>query len=1161
MTRVLGLTLVVFQSIVVAADPADWPMWRHDAMRSGATEVALTEQLTLQWSRDLGKPDPAFDYHFRLCADQTYEPVSAGGLLFVPSNVTDSVTAYDLVSGEEKWHFIAEAPVRFAPVEDSGKLFFVSDDGFLYCVNATTGGLMWKTRGAPESRADYWMLVNGRIASRWPARGGPVVKDGTVYFGCGLWPAEGIWAVAVDAATGAVKWRNGEIAQIDDGLDEHGRMADLGLPPHGYMAIIGDKLAMASGRAIAAFLDPATGKLQPYNSFYAKGSESPRGAWAMSSNKQFWFQGGSLYAASDTMLENLPTGPLKVDEFAALCGKDLPWAEKMIADKVVRVKMENGERMVLFDPRKPAISMFPSERRPLRPNQEASVKAHPPVQLPLIATRHEIGDVTPPIFTSTMMIRNEFQTPSEVEIERGHTHVRAPIYDRITAYDLTSASWRIDYAKGWIKKNPSEFSRKLHFEPLWQMDAKLTVRLVAGDRVYAAAQDRVVMIAPPQQPGGKPEIIWEAAVKGLPVSMIAARGRLIVMTDAGQMLCFGEAQGQATVLAAKPVESVPDDVWKRRVWVMIKDLNPRPTGGYALVFGWNTGALPREIARITKLKVIVVEPGEALAAEAREALRAEGLGGELIQVIHATMPALHLPPYFAELVMSENFNALGQPAFAWTHAALDAMRPFTGQAWLAMRPKLRDEAEAYAKRLGGFVFDADRKFTTIHRSAAPAGADEWTHEAANAGDSFASSDQLAVPPFGLLWYSGTIDRLFSPEFEFHHNRNPYPTLAAGRIFLLAADEAHAVDAYTGRHLWKVKVPASEKAERRLQDHRTFSRPTDQNVIATADRLYLLRERDAQIFEAATGKKLGEIATPGGAQWDEARIEGGTLFVATGKTLLALDRETGVEKWRHAGTMESVAFALGAGRVYVVDYSAARSRQSQAAEGLETQLAVLSQKDGTLLWEAVLTVPSRPGQTDVSVGRPTWNGVFLDNPLKPKLVYSAKQDVVIAVMDRHQYFAFEAAKGKLLWHQDSGTRLTDLVRFESPTVTGELVIFGDGKISDLMTGKPSGPQQIGVRGTGCNRVVGSDALLTFRSAIAAYIDLDSEQRSYFSCTRSGCTNSMIPAGGILNAPNFAHGCVCNYPFLTSFALYHLPEAAKWEPKVRPNVEGQADPTKD
>ena len=1152
--------LLLATSACAAAEPGDWPMWRHDAMRSGYSETALPTELKLQWTRDLGKPDPAFDYHFRLCADQTYEPVSAEGLIFVPSNITDSMTAYDLITGEEKWHYTTEGPVRFAPVFESGQLFFGSDDGYLYCVDAQTGALRWKTRGAPENRADYRMLVNSRMCSRWPVRGGPVLQDGTVFFGCGLWPAEGIWAVAVDAATGAVKWRNGEIAQIDDGIDEHGRMADLGLPPHGYMAIVGGKLAMASGRAIAAFLDPETGKLHPYNSFYAKGSESPRGAWAMSSNKQYWFQGGSLYAASDTMLENLPTGPMNINDFAALCGKDAAWAEKLIADKVVRVKIENGERMVLFDPRTPAISMFPTARRPLRENQEASVKEHPPIQTPLIATRHEIGDVAPPIFTPTMMIRNEFRVPKELEIERGHTHVSAPQYDRITAYDLTSASWRIDLTSGWIKKNPAAFSRRLHFDPLWQMDEKLTVRMVAGDRVYATAANKVVAIAMPR-PGQKPSVVWEAEVTGQPISLLAARGHLIVMTDSGQMHCYGAGEVAAKQLGVKPAHSAIDDIWKRRVWAMIKDQVPRPSGGYALVFGWNTGALPREIARMTKLNVIVIEPSEALAAEARESLRLEGLVGSRVHVIRASMPDLHLAPYFAELVMSENFNALGQPAFAWTHCALDSMRPFSGKAWLTMRPKLRDEAEVYAASLGGFTFESDRKITTIARLSTPSGADDWSHEAANAGDSFASSDKLATPPFGLLWYSGTIDRLFSPEFEFHHNRNPYPTLANGRLFMLAANEAHAVDAYTGRHLWKVTVAASEKADRRLDDHRTFSRPTDQNVIATADRLYLIREHDAQIYDAATGKRLGEIVTQSSDHWDEVRIEGDTLFVALGSELLAMNRETGALKWKRKGDMESVAFVLGGGRVYVIDYSASRSRQNKAVEAFDATMLVLNQTDGAMQWSVPLKSDARPEQTDVSVGRPTWSGVFLDNPLKPKLVYSDKQEVVLAVLDRHQYFAFQAAKGTALWQFETSARLSDLVRFESPTVTGDLCIFGDGRIADILTGKPAGPQAVGVRGTGCNRVVGSDALLTFRSAIAAFIDLESNERNYFSCTRSGCTNSMIPAGGILNAPNFAHGCVCNYPFLTSFALYHLPETSKWQPKNRPNVEGQADPTKD
>ena len=126
-------------------------MWRCDAQRSGATAQPLPQELKLLWSRDLGKPDPAFDCHFRLCADLSYEPVAVGGVLFVPSNVSDSVVAYDLASGAVKWRFVTEGPVRFAPVAANGRVWFASDDGFLYCVDATSGELKWKTRGLSDA--------------------------------------------------------------------------------------------------------------------------------------------------------------------------------------------------------------------------------------------------------------------------------------------------------------------------------------------------------------------------------------------------------------------------------------------------------------------------------------------------------------------------------------------------------------------------------------------------------------------------------------------------------------------------------------------------------------------------------------------------------------------------------------------------------------------------------------------------------------------------------------------------------------------------------------------------------------------------------------------------------------------------------------------------
>ncbi len=55
---------------------ADWPQWRHDANRSGATDERCSDQMVLQWQRDLGQPDPAYDHQYRMCADASYAAVA-----------------------------------------------------------------------------------------------------------------------------------------------------------------------------------------------------------------------------------------------------------------------------------------------------------------------------------------------------------------------------------------------------------------------------------------------------------------------------------------------------------------------------------------------------------------------------------------------------------------------------------------------------------------------------------------------------------------------------------------------------------------------------------------------------------------------------------------------------------------------------------------------------------------------------------------------------------------------------------------------------------------------------------------------------------------------------------------------------------------------------
>jgi hypothetical protein len=82
--------------------------------------------------------------------------------------------------------------------------------------------------------------------------------------------------------------------------------------------------------------------------------------------------------------------------------------------------------------------------------------------------------------------------------------------------------------------------------------------------------------------------------------------------------------------------------------------------------------------------------------------------------------------------------------------------------------------------------------------------------------------------------------------------------------------------------------------------------------------------------------------------------------------------------------------------------------------------------------------------------------------------------------------------------------------------------------------------------GCDGGVDYGYLYTMRSGTAAFYDKRLESGTcYISGPRSGCTNSIIPACGLLNVPYFYEGCTCSYPLPAGLALVPMPpEYEQW-----------------
>uniref|UniRef100_UPI002626DB13 outer membrane protein assembly factor BamB family protein n=1 Tax=uncultured Gimesia sp. TaxID=1678688 RepID=UPI002626DB13 len=242
----------------------NWPVWRYDAGHTASSPDNLPDQLSLLWTQKWGQRDQAWDDSLNndlMTYDKIFEPVVYGKRMFVGFNDSDKLLAIDTEHGETLWTFYAEGPIRFSPVATKNHVYLVSDDGYLYCLDSVKGTLVWKFRGAPAAQK---ALGNQRVISAWPARGGPVLYDETIYFAASIWPFMGTFIYALDAETGHVIWVN-DSTSASYIKQPHSAAAFAGVAPQGTLVATEELLLVPGGRSVPAALDRKTGELKYFH--------------------------------------------------------------------------------------------------------------------------------------------------------------------------------------------------------------------------------------------------------------------------------------------------------------------------------------------------------------------------------------------------------------------------------------------------------------------------------------------------------------------------------------------------------------------------------------------------------------------------------------------------------------------------------------------------------------------------------------------------------------------------------------------------------------------------------------------------------------------------------------------------------------------------------
>lgn len=677
-------------------------------------------------------------------------------------------------------------------------------------------------------------------------------------------------------------------------------------------------------------------------------------------------------------------------------------------------------------------------------------------------------------------------------------------------------------------------------------DTTLSLEIKAGTKLYGFHGQKVFAVDVAAG-NSKPAIDWSVSVSGTPTRLIAADRKLFVATREGEIHCFGTGDAGEAIAKAK-IDTPASPEWAERVasWLATgEDL-----GGYCLVLGADSVGIINEIVRQSEMHILVLDSSAARIDTFRRAYDGLGLYGTRVSALVGDPTTANLPPYVMSLVVSGktkdwdgDLQIVGQ-----IHRSL---RPYGGQAIFldaekTFLPRLRDHgkdttlAKAQLKLAGeGGV--------SLTRSDALPGAADWTHEYGDPSNSLMSRDELVKAPLGVLWFGGP-----AAASELFFNRHFWPpslTVDRGRMFFQGPEVFVAADIYTGRVLWKKKLAKGISPGRRGNFFEKVQ--VGFHFLAAGDAVYLSDGNKCEKINPATGEtqETFRLKRPD-ARWGTMRIFEDrlicTIFLPDEKgdyhpeEIISIDRNTGEEVWRHEAIYTAPIAALGKDQVFFYDgildglYDAWKRKGLVPKSGDTGYLKALDIRTGKQIWQS---------GTSRAV---TWLGV---SPANGVLVASNKKGME----------GWDAKSGQPLWEKEQDGKgflghpeeLWDKVILWNDRIIDQR---GPGLAYDVKTGKPlmkdhpltgqPTPWEFTKTGHHCNYAIASPHLLTFRADTAGFLDMESGTTGRLNGFRSGCRNSLIPAGGVLNAPNFAHGCVCSYSLFTSLALVHTPDADVW-----------------
>ncbi len=658
--------------------------------------------------------------------------------------------------------------------------------------------------------------------------------------------------------------------------------------------------------------------------------------------------------------------------------------------------------------------------------------------------------------------------------------------------------------------------------------------------------------------------------------LVAADGHLLAVTVDGGIYCYGAGPGRS-----KPIEETLAKVPTTQDTLSFLQSDE---AGHVLLYAPESADTIFELVKQTKFKILTVENEKDKVDTLRAQCDQSGLYGKRVQIINGNLNSLQTPQYFAKYILTDK-TRLNDRELKRMHASL---RPYGGIWLVPVAANVDNKILAFEQMKKVALKGLPSKYAAYQRVGALPGSDDWTHHNGNVANTLKSSDKRVKLPLGVLWFGGSSNLDVLPR----HGHGPSEQVIGGRLYIEGMDKISARDVYTGQVLWKREFD-DLNIEGLYFDHTYKDTPLSTaynqvhipganargtNFIATEDLVYVVAGDKCRIIDALSGKDHSIITLPqsGGKKTDWAYIGVYENYLIAGVEFGNFYKKSKTEveqkrkSWAHA-TDQSASMGL-----HVYDRHSGKLLWQDKAEYSFLHNGIIA-GDGKLFCldrypVSYEKIQQRLGKDiekryrvcafDMKTGKKVWE--HRGHVFGTWLSYSAKHDLVFQGGARaSDRLRDEVGQGMQTLHADSGKEkwYKGDIKYTGPCILHNDIIFtgynsysksagvyrlldgGEAFFTNPLTGKKE-PWKMS-RAYGCNTIIASEHLLTFRSGAAGFYDLEKKSGTgNFGGFKSSCTSNLVVANGVLNAPDYTRTCSCSYQNQTSLALVHMPDVEVW-----------------